>query len=65
MEQCAGCRDVLSAVGVGEEPIVADAVSVFPPFASLHISSLIPSMPLIDSSHIFRRPSLAFAPNRC
>jgi hypothetical protein len=27
MEQCAGCRDVLSAVGVGEEPIVADAVS--------------------------------------
>ena len=26
MEQCAGCRDVLSAVGVGEEPIVADAV---------------------------------------
>jgi hypothetical protein len=27
MEQCAGCRDVLSAVGVGKEPIVADAVS--------------------------------------
>ena len=26
MEQCAGCRDVLSAVGVGKEPIVADAV---------------------------------------
>ena len=25
MEQCAGCRDVLSAVGVGKEPIVADA----------------------------------------
>ena len=27
MEQCASCRDVLSAVGVGKEPIVADAVS--------------------------------------
>src|SRR6516165_4508488 len=26
MEQYAGCRDVLSAVGVGKEPIVADAV---------------------------------------
>jgi hypothetical protein len=26
MEQCAGCRDVLSAVGVGQEPIVADAM---------------------------------------
>src|SRR6516225_1775690 len=26
MEQCAGCGDVLSAVGVGKEPIVADAV---------------------------------------
>ena len=26
MEQCAGCRDVLSAVGVGKEPIVANAV---------------------------------------
>ena len=26
MEQCASCRDVLSAVGVGKEPIVADAV---------------------------------------
>src|SRR6516164_7576122 len=26
MEQCAGCRDVLRAVGVGKEPIVADAV---------------------------------------
>ena len=25
-KQCAGCRDVLSAVGVGKEPIVADAV---------------------------------------
>src|SRR5215831_16364845 len=28
MEQCAGCRDVLSAVGVGKEPIVADAMTV-------------------------------------
>jgi len=27
MEQCASGRDVLSAVGVGKEPIVADAVS--------------------------------------
>jgi hypothetical protein len=27
MEQCAGGRDVLSAVGVGKEPIVADAVA--------------------------------------
>ena len=26
MEQCAGGRDVLSAVGVGEEPVVANAV---------------------------------------
>src|SRR5215471_17922699 len=26
MEQCAGCRDVLSALGVGKEPIVTDAV---------------------------------------
>ena len=26
MEQCAGGRDVLSAVGVGKEPIVADPV---------------------------------------
>jgi hypothetical protein len=28
MEQCAGCRDVLSAISVGKETIVADAVSV-------------------------------------
>src|SRR5246127_3406328 len=26
MEQCAGCRDVLSAVGVGKEPIGANSV---------------------------------------
>jgi len=26
VEQCAGCGDVLSAVGVGKEPIVADPV---------------------------------------
>jgi hypothetical protein len=26
VEECAGCRDVLGAVGVGEEPVVADAV---------------------------------------
>ncbi len=26
VEECAGCRDVLGAVGVGKEPVVADAV---------------------------------------
>jgi hypothetical protein len=26
VEECTGCRDVLGAVGVGEEPVVADAV---------------------------------------
>jgi hypothetical protein len=26
-EQCAGCCDVLGAIGAGEEPVVADAVT--------------------------------------
>ena len=36
MEQCAGGRDVLSAVGVGKEPIVADAVSAKIAIAIVH-----------------------------
>ena len=36
MEQCAGGRDVLSAGGVGKEPIVADAVSDFSVVATLY-----------------------------
>ncbi len=29
VEECAGGRDVLGAVGVGKEPVVADAVEAF------------------------------------